>query len=132
MVKQHSTIALIKNAFSEKLGVQVSSTECIHRLGGKCQGHNRPIPLRLYDFREKSKVLQNCHKLKGSLISINEGFPLYTKQTRKRMWESALPIKREGGTLVYHKIRINDKLYFWDAVNDRKVPCDPRTAVTQP
>lgn len=48
------------------------------------------------------------------------------------MWESALPIKREGGTLVYHKIRINDKLYFWDAVNDRKVPCDPRTAVTQP
>lgn len=55
--------------------------------------HNRPTILRLYDFHEKIKILQNFRKLKGFLH-----------------------IYQRGVFFVY----------------DRRVPCDPRTSLTEP
>lgn len=124
---------VIEGAFFKTLGVRVSTTERLHRIGAKRQGRKRPVIIKLYDYQEKRKVMENCLKLKGSQISISEDFSYHTRQIRKKLWKSKSSIRSEGGrvSLVYNKIRVNNEMYRWDSVKEERVQCTPRAISEQ-
>lgn len=76
------------NLLRSKLEVQVRSIKRIHRVGRKDAGNERPVILRFYDFTEKVKVFQSCHKLKNSGISISENFSVPVREIRRKLWQS--------------------------------------------
>lgn len=110
------TQTVVEGVFKNVLGVQVSSTERIHRIGRKQNGRSRPVVLKLLNYREKDLIFKNCSKLKGSSISVSEDFSAATRQKRKKLWDSASEERKAGGKvrLAYDKIKINDVLYRWD------------------
>ena len=48
----------------------------------------RAIVCKLLSYKGKVKVLQNCKRLKGSHIYINEDFCQATLQYRKELWKN--------------------------------------------
>lgn len=113
--------SVVEGVFKTMMGVQVSSTERIHRVGRKQSARPRPVVLRLMDYREKDLIFKNCFKLKGNTISVSEDFSAVTRQKRKKLWDSAAEIRKAGGKvrLTYDKIKINDVLYQWDDAQKR-------------
>lgn len=107
---------VVKNIFSEKLGVMVSSVERIHRLGQKKQSRDRPVILKLYDFNEKVAIFKNCKKLKGTKISVSDDYSPETVEKRRLLWKSAQTEKGAGAkvNLVHDKLFINSIAYTWD------------------
>ncbi|XP_077564723.1 uncharacterized protein LOC144180217 [Haemaphysalis longicornis] len=105
------------------LEIEPVSIERIHRFGKPNPNKTRPIILKLLDDRDKTKILKNCHKLKGSEISISEDFSKRVRLIRKKLWDSAKPNKESGQKvhLVYDKISIDRTLYRWDDSIDDKV-----------
>ncbi|CAN7979660.1 unnamed protein product, partial [Ixodes pacificus] len=102
--------------FSAKLQVEVKTIERIHRIGRKIGNRPRPVILSVNDFNEKMRVLRNCFKLKGSVISISEDFSHNVRAIRKNLWQSAAVNKANGDkvTLIFDKLKINNDLYSWD------------------
>ena len=47
----------------------------------------RTIVLRLANFKDKSIILKNVNKLKGSDVYINEDFSRETTELRKNLWD---------------------------------------------
>ena len=47
----------------------------------------RTIALRLANFKDKSIILKNVNKLKGSDVYINEDFSRETTELRKKLWD---------------------------------------------
>lgn len=54
------------DVFDKILNNKLISIERIHRLGKKVSGRDRPIMLKVSDFRDKLAILKNCFKLKGT------------------------------------------------------------------
>ncbi|XP_077550630.1 uncharacterized protein LOC144163786 [Haemaphysalis longicornis] len=108
--------AVIENIFKETLGVQVNTIDKIHRLGKKKTGGNRPVIMHFYDSRERERVLQNCGKLKGSLISISRDYAKDTVEVRKKVWQSSASERAAGGKvkLLNDKLKIGNRIYVWD------------------
>ena len=60
----------------------------------------RTILCKLLSYKDKFKVLQNCKKLKGSHIYINEEFCQATLQHRKELWKEVKWLREEKITLL--------------------------------
>lgn len=78
-----------KEIFEDILDVKSAGIERIHRLGRTREGDpkNRPIILKLLDYRDKVKILQSCSKLKGSGYSISEDYSFGVRETRRKLWK---------------------------------------------
>ncbi|XP_077553111.1 uncharacterized protein LOC144167823 [Haemaphysalis longicornis] len=115
---------IVEGVFKNVLGVQLSSIERMHRLERKQANKNRPVILKLFDYREKAEVLANCFKLKGTDISVSEDFSLVTREKRKKLWESTSEIRKAGGkvTMKYDKIKIDDELFEWNDAENKRIP----------
>ncbi|XP_065286334.1 uncharacterized protein [Dermacentor albipictus] len=98
------------------LEVEDVTIERIHRLGRPAAKKTRPVILKLLDYRDKTQILSNCYKLKGSSFSIGEDFSWRVRNIRKKLWNYAKARKESGDkvSLSYDKLRINDDLYRWD------------------
>ncbi|XP_042149567.1 uncharacterized protein LOC121837814, partial [Ixodes scapularis] len=99
----------------EILEVQSAGFERIHRLGKKMENKTRPVIFKLFDFRDKAKILKNCYKLKGTIYAISEDFSRPVQEIRKKLWNSAKENRdrREKVQLVFDKIKINGSLFVW-------------------
>ena len=85
----------------------------------------RTIVCKLLSYKENVKVLQNCKKLKGSHIHINEDFFQATLQYRKELWKELKRLREEEDNIAYLQYRsigIKDKktyvkLTFFSCLN---------------
>ncbi|XP_040068674.2 uncharacterized protein LOC115320940 [Ixodes scapularis] len=118
-----------KEIFEDILGVHASGIEKIHRLGRKVANKTRPVILRFLEERDKSAVLSSCRRLKGSRFSISEDFSPRVQQIRKKLWDSAKELKKNGDKVVlsFDKIKINGQVFIWDDTANTRVPVYPAT-----
>ena len=93
----------IKNIFQEKLEIHNDIIERAHRTKGKTIRNNtarknrpRTIVIKLANYKNKSMILRNVHKLKGSDIFINEDFSKQTTDLRKELWKEVKTLRSEG------------------------------------
>ena len=56
----------------------------------------RTIVLRLVNFKDKSIILKNVNKLKGSDVYINEEFSRKTTGLRKKLWDKVKQLRSES------------------------------------
>lgn len=118
--------------FKDTLDLEVKSIERIHRIGNRYGQRPRPIILRLFDYREKNKILSCCNKLKGTPISISEDFSKRIRDIRSNLWRSAA-IERANGTkasLSFDKLRLNGRIYTWDPDKRTRVEITRNVAPT--
>ena len=94
----------IKNIFQEKLEIHDGIIiERARRAKGKTTRNNtarknqpRTIVRKLANYTDKSMILRNVQKLKGSGIYINEDFRKQTKNLRKELWTEVKQLRSEG------------------------------------
>ena len=80
------------------------------KYGKKDQPHT--IECKLLSYKDKVKVLQNCKKLKGSHIYINEDFCQATLQYNKEHWKEVKRLCEEKHKIPhvqYRSIVVKDK-----------------------
>ena len=83
-------------------------TERAHRAKKSKYGKKdqpRTIVCKLLSYKDKVKVLQNCKKLKGSHIYINEDFCQATLQYRKELWKEVKRLREEEDKIAYLQYR---------------------------
>ncbi|CAN7984287.1 unnamed protein product [Ixodes pacificus] len=114
---------VLTEIFEQKLEVTINTIERIHRLGKPRRGFQRPVILKLMDYREKQVILQNARKLKGTNISIGEDFSFRVRSIRKLLWGSSQSNREKGDKvyLSYDKLKINGEVYIWDHQKNDKV-----------
>ena len=56
----------------------------------------RTIVLGLANFKDKSIILKNVNKLKGSDIYINKDFRRETTELREKLWDEAKQLRSDG------------------------------------
>ncbi|XP_075741104.1 uncharacterized protein LOC142789271 [Rhipicephalus microplus] len=102
--------------FDKLLGSKCSSIERIHRLGKKIPERNRPVILKVGDFRDKTKILKNCRNLKGTQFSISEDYSKRVVEIRKQLWISSADERAKGANvkLIIDKLKVNNVLYGWN------------------
>ena len=108
--------AVNKDIIQSILELEPVQIERIHRLGRHAPNKTRPVILKLLDSRQKWGILKNGFKLKDTKLAIGEDFSPKTRETRKKLWDSAKPNreKKEKVALAYTKLYINDIAYVWD------------------
>lgn len=106
----------VTECFQKNLEVTTSATERCHRFGRKVGNKPRPVIIKFLDYREKTSVLTNAFKLKGTTMSISEDFSSRVREVRRNLWKSAAEEKRNGAKvkLIYDKLSIDDTLYGWN------------------
>ena len=79
----------------------------------KDKGKKRPrtIALRLVNVKDKSIMMKNVSKLKGSDLYINEGFSRETTELKKKLWNEVKQLRLEGkfAYLNYRSIIARDQ-----------------------
>lgn len=107
--------------------------ERIHRLGRPESNKTRPVIFKLLDTRDKSSILKNGYKLKGTNFSIGEDFSKKIREVRKKLWDSAKPNrdKKDKVALAFTKLYINDKAYVWDSDKGERVPLQKNEATNR-
>ncbi|KAH9361986.1 hypothetical protein HPB48_014925 [Haemaphysalis longicornis] len=78
-----------KEILQDILKVNTSCIERIRRLGRVHQqeeAKRRPIILKLLNCRDKTAILKQCRKLKGSEYSISEDYSKTVRDIRKKLW----------------------------------------------
>ena len=65
----------------------------------------RTILCKLLSYKDKFKVLQNCKKLKGSHICINEDFCQAMLQYRNELWKEVKRLHQEEDKIAYLQYR---------------------------
>lgn len=88
--------------------------------------------MKLLNYREKTNVLKNGHKLKDSDFRISKNFSMRMRSIRKKIWEAAKPF-RDNGSLVrlrFDHAFIDNVRYNWDDNTDTlvRVPSRPSKA----
>ncbi|XP_040062107.1 uncharacterized protein LOC120837016 [Ixodes scapularis] len=86
---------IIEELIAEKLGLVVNSVERVHRIGKK-RDKARPVIMNFFGYNEKLKALKNCHKLKGTPVSINHDFCQGTLAKRSKLWSRSGEFKARG------------------------------------
>ena len=56
----------------------------------------RKIVIKLANYKDKIMILRNVHKLKGSVIFMNEDFSKQTTDLRKELWKEVKQLRSEG------------------------------------
>ncbi|KAH9359721.1 hypothetical protein HPB48_011077 [Haemaphysalis longicornis] len=120
--------------FKKILGVEVNSIERIHRIGLKHAERHRPIILRFFNYVDKTKVMSSCFKLKGTKIAISEDFSKNVRDIHAKLWRSAAKEKGSGSkvSLRYDKLKVDDRVYVWDAARNCRVELSKSSAPAQP
>lgn len=115
------TDKIIKDIFSERLGITINGIERCHRIGRKSD-RNRPAIIKLQDYREKTAILKACPKLKGSEFSVSEDYSKRIRDVRKKLWESASQEKTNGAKvkLVFDKLSIDGDMFGWDSAKNQR------------
>lgn len=123
---------VITEIFLNKLGVICESVGRIHRLG-KHIG-NRPVILFFQNFNEKTNVLKNASKLKGTKIFVQNDYSQHTLQKRKLLWESAKSDKLEGKKvgLFHDKLKIDNDCYIWNEATNQRQKLPPLKFQSRP
>ena len=82
----------------DKLEVDTSNIiiERAHRVGEKSNDKERAIVVQFSFYKDKINILRNCKKLKGTKISIFEGFSQETMQIRKEKWKEVTANRKQG------------------------------------
>ena len=62
----------------------------------KDKKHSNTIVLRLANFKDKSIILKNVNKLKGSDVHINEDFSRETTELRKKLCDKVKQLRSKG------------------------------------
>ena len=94
----------IKNFFQERLEIHDDIIiERAHRTKEKTTRNNtsgkkqlRIIVINLANYKDKSMILRNVHKLRGSDIFIYEDFSKQTTSLRKELWKEVKHLRPEG------------------------------------
>lgn len=115
--------AVNEGIIREILDLEPVAIERIHRLGRGGLNKTRPVILKLLDAREKTAVLKNGFKLKGTEFSIGEDFSRKLRETRKKLWDSAKENRenKEKVSLAYNKLFINSRVFIWDDEKNERV-----------
>ena len=87
--------------FKEKLGIENEIIiERAHRTKRNYKDEDkkrsRTIVLKLANFKDKSIILKNVNKLKGSDVYTNKDFSRETTELRKKLWEEVKQLRSEG------------------------------------
>lgn len=115
---------VIVDIFENKLGVKVSSTEKIHRLGKQHETKIRPVMIRFSSRNEKAEVMRNAYKLKGSVLSLSEDYTFEVREKRRHLWAYAKAQKSDPSNkvrLTYDKLIINGQMFTWNAEIEKVV-----------
>ncbi|XP_077532826.1 uncharacterized protein LOC144145177 [Haemaphysalis longicornis] len=115
--------------FTEQLEIECPGIERCHRIGRTHVVRPRPVIMKLLDFREKTNVLKNSHKLKDSDFRISEDFSIRVRSIRQKIWEAAKPFRDNGSIvrLIFDHAFIDKVRYNWDDNSDTlvRVPSRP-------
>ncbi|XP_077553218.1 uncharacterized protein LOC144167989 [Haemaphysalis longicornis] len=102
--------------FGKELEIDCPSIERCYRIGRKHADRPRPVIMKLLDYREKTNVLKNGHKLKVSDFRISEDFSKGIRSIRKQILDAAKPF-RDNGSMVHFRFDhafIDKVRYNWD------------------
>lgn len=126
--------AVNKDIIESVLELEPIQIERIHRLGRYAPNKTRPVILKLLDSRQKGSILKNCFKLKNTELSIGEDFARKTRETRKKLWDSAKTNreKKDKVALAYTKLYINDVAFVWDDEKGERVPVEKNDTANRP
>ena len=88
----------IYDLLEEKLEMDGSNVtiETAHRVGEKLNDKERAIVVQFLFYKDKTNILRNCKKLKGTKFSIFEDFSKETMQIRKEKWKKVLANRKQG------------------------------------
>lgn len=102
--------------FKGNLQIDCPNIERCHRIGRRQADRPRPIIIKLLDYREKTSVLKNGYKLKGSKFRISEDYSLRVRTIRKRLWEASQPFLDKGCIvrLSFDHLFIDQVRYNWN------------------
>ena len=106
----------IKTLFTNELKLKDKiNIERAHRTGKSTSEKPKTIVIKLLSYQDKTLILKNAKRLRGSGIYINEDFAKETVEKRKRLWEEVKQHRRDGryAVLQYDKIIVrNHKTRF--------------------
>lgn len=111
--KWNETEAKVQKIF-EDIGVDNVKIERAHRVGGSTSRSNdrkpRTIVMKLLDFKDKERIMENSNRLKGTNIFINEDFSAETVKIRKDLIEKMRDQRAKGkyATLSYDKLIVRE------------------------
>lgn len=102
--------------FKDVLQLKIESIERCHRLGERRTNKDRPVILRVVDYKEKMLVLQNAYKFKGSNYSVGEDFSKRVREIRRNLWLSSTEERKSGENvkLRYDKLYVDSVAYVWN------------------
>uniref|UniRef100_L7LWR8 Putative tick transposon n=1 Tax=Rhipicephalus pulchellus TaxID=72859 RepID=L7LWR8_RHIPC len=114
---------LVIDVCQTNLGVTMQSRdiERAHRLGRFRQNKNRPIIVRLNNFKDKEQILSCAKKLKDSGISISEDYSHSTRIARKSLVAFAKD-KSTPYKLRHNKLIIDNCVYVFDHATQKVIP----------
>ncbi|XP_049268671.1 uncharacterized protein LOC119383916 [Rhipicephalus sanguineus] len=114
---------LVIDVCQTNLGVTMQSRdiERAHRLGRFRQNKNRPIIVRLSNFKDKEEILSCARKLKDSGISISEDYSPNTRIARKNLAAFAKD-KSTPYKLRHNKLIIDNCVYVFDRATQKVIP----------
>lgn len=92
--------------FFEKLGLTDIDIERAHRTGSRKDGRPRTMILNLQKYKDKTRILKECYRLKGTNSYINEDFSRETVSIRKKLFAEVKQRRSNGEnvTVRYDKI----------------------------
>lgn len=114
-----------ENIFQGILGAKAETIERMHRLGMKQTNRDRPVIITFKDHKEKAAIMKNCHKLKGSKISVSDDYSKRLLEIPKNLLDSAAEEKKQGAKikLLYDKLKVNTTTYSWDENTQSRYKC---------
>ena len=101
------TEELLKDALSEKLGVNKIQIGRAHRVGAKEGGKDRTMVAKFSSYKGKQRVLNEARRQKREDIYVYEDFPKATVAIRNENWEEVKALRQQGK----HTILVYDKIY---------------------
>ncbi|CAG2203812.1 unnamed protein product [Mytilus edulis] len=108
---------IVRDFIRKKLGiVENMNFVSVHRFGKQRQN----IMTKFVSLKDKQLVMRNCHKLKGTNISVRTQFPVKIEKKRKSLYPVLKQAKkdRKKAVLIRDKLFIEGELY---KTNDDRV-----------
>ena len=79
--------------------------ERVHHVGEKLKDKERGIVVQFSFYKDQINIIRNCKTLKGTKISIFEGFSPETVQIHKEKWKEVLVANRKQSKISYLQYR---------------------------
>ncbi|XP_065680611.1 uncharacterized protein LOC136094545 [Hydra vulgaris] len=96
--------------FKNKLNISNVDIERAHRVGNKEENKTRTIVVKIQHYKDKIKVLNSSHRLKGTGIYINEDFSFETTVIRKKLLVEMKMHRKNGkySSIKYDKLIVRE------------------------